>query len=91
MIDGSARHHLIDPQTGLPSETDLTYVTVIAAQTWAAEVLTKAVLLAGSEHPFDILGGTGAQAVVVDRSGRIQATAGLVEFLGDARLPASLR
>jgi thiamine biosynthesis lipoprotein len=91
MIDGSARHHLIDPQTGLPSETDLTYVTVIAAQAWAAEVLTKAVLLAGSEHPFDILGGTGAQAVVVDRSARIQATAGLVEFLGDARLPASLR
>jgi thiamine biosynthesis lipoprotein len=91
MHDGSARHHLIDPQTGLPSETDLTYVTVIAAQAWAAEVLTKAVLLTGSEHPFDILGGTGAQAVVVDRDGRLQATAGLADFLGEERLPASLR
>jgi len=91
MHHGSARHHLIDPQTGLPSETDLTYATVITAQAWAGEVLTKAVLLAGSEHPFDILGGTGAQAVVVDRDGRIQATAGVVDYLGEGRLPASIR
>ncbi len=93
MHDGSARHHLIDPQTGLPSETDLTYATVIAAQAWAAEVLTKAVLLAGSEHPFDILGGTGAQAIVVDRD-RADAghRRGRRSFLGDATAaPASLR
>jgi len=91
MLGGTPRHHLIDPQTGLPSETDLTYATVIAARAWAAEVLAKAVLLAGSEHPFDILGGTGAQALVVDRGGRVQATPGVAGFLGDARLPTSLR
>ena len=78
--DGQIRHHLIDPQTGLPSDTDLTLATVVAAEAWVAEVLAKAVLLAGSAHPFDILGGTGAEALVVGdrrshrhhiRSGRV--------------------
>ena len=90
MLGGTPRHHLIDPQTGLPSETDLTHATVIAAQAWVAEVLAKAVLLAGSAHPFDIVGGTGAEALVVDRDGRVQATAGVVGFLGTARMPARI-
>jgi thiamine biosynthesis lipoprotein len=80
--DGQPRHHLIDPATGLPSDTDLTLATVVAAQGWVAEVLAKAVLLRGSAHPFDIIGGTGAQALVVDSAGAVTATPGLTEFLG---------
>lgn len=87
-VDGSPAHHLIDPQTGLPSATDVNLATVVAAGAWAAEVLTKAVLLAGSRHPFDILGGTGAQGLVVDDSGGVQATGGLADYLGGERLPA---
>ena len=90
-VDGTPRHHLIDPATGLPSDSDLTLACVITAHAWAAEVLAKAVLLRGSAHPFDLLGGTGAQALVVDRDGRIDATDGFVAYLGDAALPARLR
>jgi thiamine biosynthesis lipoprotein len=90
LVDGERRHHLIDPQTGLPSDTDLTTTTVVAGQAWTAEVLAKAVLLAGSAHPFDIVGGTGAQALAVDREGRIMATPGLAAFLGGVVLPDSL-
>jgi FAD:protein FMN transferase len=89
--DGKPRHHLIDPQTGLPSETDVTLATVIAEDGWMAEVLAKAVVLAGSAHPFDLLGGTGAEALAVDSSGRIQWTPGLAGYLGDGRLPAAIR
>jgi thiamine biosynthesis lipoprotein len=85
---GETRHHLIDPQTGLPSDTDLTLATVVAAEGWMAEVLAKAVLLAGSAHPFDIIGGTGAQALAVDRDGHITASAGLRQYHRPGGLPA---
>lgn len=86
-VDGEARHHLIDPGTGEPSQSDLTLVTIIATEGWRAEVLAKAVLLRGSEHPFDLLGGTGAEAMCLDREGRVQSTDGFAAFLGDATLP----
>ncbi|MGE0879400.1 MAG: FAD:protein FMN transferase [Acidimicrobiia bacterium] len=70
--DGTCRHHLIDPATGLPSDSDVNLVTVVAAGAWVAEVLAKAVLLRGSAHPFDLIGGTGAAALVVGDDGRIQ-------------------
>ena len=81
VTDGEPRHHLIDVVTGLPSDSDLELVTVVAARAWAAEVLAKAVLFRGSEHPFDVLGGTGAEALVVDNRGRIQTTAGFDAFV----------
>ena len=84
--DGTVQHHLIDPQTGMPSESDLTLVAAVAAEASTAEVLAKTVLLAGSEHPFDILGGTGVEAIAVDRRGGIQRTAGFEAFLGGAPL-----
>ena len=80
--DGDERHHLIDPATGLPSASDLVLVTVVAGSAWAAEVLAKAVLLRGSAHPFDILGGTGAEALAVTDDGRVLASDGLVAFTG---------
>jgi FAD:protein FMN transferase len=88
--DGETRHHIIDPQTGLPSDTDLTLATVVAAHAWVAEVFAKTVLLSGAAHPFDIVGGTGAQALVVDDRGNIKVTAGLGEFTGSARVGADL-
>jgi hypothetical protein len=55
-----------------------------------AEVLAKAVLLAGSAHPFDLVGGTGAEALVVDDRGRITATDGFASYLDGVALPAHL-
>lgn len=86
-VGGEPRHHLIDPQTGLPSDTDLNLATVVSAHAWAAEVLAKAVLLRGSDYPFDILGGTGANGLAVDDAGRLQSTAGIRNYLGGQSLP----
>jgi thiamine biosynthesis lipoprotein len=41
-------HHLIDPRTGLPSESDLSEVSVVAASGLEAEVYAKTALLLGS-------------------------------------------
>jgi thiamine biosynthesis lipoprotein len=85
--DGTPRHHLIDPQTGLPSGTDLTLATVVAAQAWVAEVLAKAVLLRGSAYPFDILGGTGAAGLAVDDRGTVRTSTGFAQYLGGRAVP----
>ncbi len=81
-IEGRPQHHLIDPRSGRPSDTDLELATVVASEAWVAEVLAKSVILRGSAHPFDVVDGTAAEAMAVDRTGRVQATAGLAAFLG---------
>ena len=85
-VEGQPRHHLIDPFTGLSSDSDLTLATVVAGAAWTAEVLAKAVLLRGSLHAFDLIDGIGAEALVVDDAGCVSASAGLSTYLGDARL-----
>ena len=42
-------HHLIDPRTGAPSESDLLRVTVVGRTAVEAEVLAKSLYLAGAE------------------------------------------
>ena len=83
-VDGDRRHHLIDPQTGSPSTTDLTLATVVAGEAWIAEVLAKSAILRGSAHPFDVVTASGADALVVDDHGAIQTTPGWARFLGEA-------
>ena len=46
---GPQLHHLIDPRTGSPAETDLVLVSALAATGAEAEVLAKAGLLLGRE------------------------------------------
>jgi thiamine biosynthesis lipoprotein len=88
-VDGEVRHHLIDPRTGAPSTSDIDLVTVVAGDAWAAEVLAKAVLLRG-EHPFDIVAGTGAEALLVTQSGDVRVTSGFSAFTGGVEPPAHL-
>jgi hypothetical protein len=53
---------------------------VVAGEAWAAEVLAKAVLLRGAAHPFDLIDGAGAEALVVDGHGGIRASEGFSRY-----------
>jgi FAD:protein FMN transferase len=46
--DGILQHHIIDPLTGQPAETDLSTVTVIAPNVMQAEAAAKAAFILGS-------------------------------------------
>jgi len=83
-------HHLIDPRSGQPSESNLSFVSVIAGDAWVAEVLAKAVLINGTEHAFDILGGTGAVGLSVDVEGIVQMSGGYLAYLGNGTPPPRL-
>ena len=82
LVGEEERHHLIDPHTGMPSTTDLTFATVIAGEAWIAEVMAKAVLLRGSDRAFDLLNEEHAAALVVNDQGAILLSAGFAAFTG---------
>ena len=71
--DGQERHHLIDPATGRPSETDLLRVTVVASSAVEAEVLAKNLFLAGENDAA----AAGVPALLVMVDGRTRLVGGL--------------
>ncbi len=54
-VDGQVRHHLIDPRTGSPAETDVVQATVVAGSSLRAEALAKAAVIAGTVEGFALL------------------------------------
>jgi len=87
VLNGTVRHHLIDPRTGRPSTSDIAFAAAIAAHGWQAEALAKAVLLRGGPHPFDVIEGTGVEALVVGYDGRIRHSSGFPRFTGGEAIP----
>lgn len=47
--NGQWQHHIIDPRTGLPAQTDVISATVIAPSAYQAEIAAKIVLISGHE------------------------------------------
>jgi thiamine biosynthesis lipoprotein len=48
--NGLPRHHIIDPQTGQPAETNVMTATIVAPTVMEAEAAAKAVLILGGEE-----------------------------------------
>ena len=74
---GRELHHLIDPATGEPSETDLLRVTVVAADAVDAEVAAKSLFLAGSKRAAAEANAEGMPAVLVTEDVRTLLAGGL--------------
>lgn len=62
---GAGAHHLIDPRTGRPSESDLLQVSVVAATAVEAETAAKAALLLGSGPGRQWLAERGLGAILI--------------------------
>jgi thiamine biosynthesis lipoprotein len=67
------RHHLIDPATGRPAETDLVRVTVVASTATEADVLAKTLFLGGEQEAA----AAGVPALLVSADGRTRLVGGL--------------
>lgn len=76
--DGVTYHHILDPRTGYPGETDLLSVTVVAAQGGQADAFSTALFLLGEEAALARVEADPAlEAVLVTADGRVVVTAGL--------------
>lgn len=76
-------HHLIDPRSGRPASSGLTSVTVVAAQAVWAEIVAKAVLVAGLGPGLDVVESLGLAALAVTDSGDLVASERLPAHLGE--------
>ncbi len=78
--DGTPRHHLIDPATGLPAASGLSGVTVITGQAWHAEVLAKAAFLAGPVEGAALLASHNAAGLLIADDGRVHESSDWARF-----------
>lgn len=74
---GVEQHHLVEPSTGRPADGDLLRVTVVAGSAAEAEVLAKALFLAGADAAVREADDRGIPAVLVTREGRTLLAGGL--------------
>jgi thiamine biosynthesis lipoprotein len=74
---GEEQHHLIDPETGAPAETDLLRVTVVASDAVEAEVWAKALFLAGEDAGAAEADKLELPSVLVTADGRTRLAGGL--------------
>ncbi len=78
----STTHHLIDPETWRPAETDVVQATVLADTARAAEACAKAVVLAGSSLASAVLDRPGVRGgLLLTTRGEIRATPEMLEWL----------
>lgn len=80
--DGRLMHHLIDPRTGQPAETDAVSVTVVAHRVAIAEVYAKAALILGVEAGRTLLDSAPeVEGLLIRADGRLILTHGFAGYL----------
>ena len=75
--NGNELHHLIDPETGTSSSSDLVRLTVVAPDAVEAEVWAKALYLVGEERAAREADERGLPCVLVTSDGRTRFAGGL--------------
>ncbi len=82
MQGGQVRHHIIDPRTGLPAESDVVSATVVAPTAVEAEAAAKSILIRGSLDGLDWLEANPALAgLLILEDGQILYSQKIMEYL----------
>jgi thiamine biosynthesis lipoprotein len=75
-------HHLINPRTARPADTDLLSVSALAPTVVQAEVAAKVALILGREAGLDwLMAQPDVEAVLIDDARKLFGTAGIGEVL----------
>ena len=76
------RHHLIDPRTGEPAQTDWLSVTVISPSVITADVYAKAILIAGEKELPNLLNEKqDLTFIAVDSEGNLSGSPNYKEYI----------
>jgi thiamine biosynthesis lipoprotein len=75
--DGKRYHHILDPQTGYPSESGLISVTIVSDQGVLSDGLSTACFVLGYEKSLPLLEKYNAEAIFVDVDKNVIVTEGL--------------
>jgi thiamine biosynthesis lipoprotein len=80
VVDGKPYHHIIDPDTLYPSEYWRS-VTIICPDSGAADALSTALFLLSLEEGQQLLEQFGAEALWVDRDGKLHYSPGFQKMI----------
>ncbi len=80
-----ARHHLLDPRTGLPSASGLWSVTVVAARCTQAEAAVKVAFVLGPDAGARFLDQQGLAEYLIEKSGGYATASATVAWASAAR------
>ena len=69
--DGKRYHHVLDPRTGYPAESDLLSVSVVSEDGLLADCLSTALFVAGKDAALQRMQQEDYQLIVVDTDGNV--------------------
>lgn len=79
--DGQRYHHILNPQTGYPVQTDLISVSILGDNSLQADVLSTCVFLLGAERGILLAREEGFDFLFVTKDQRVINTPALTEHL----------
>lgn len=81
--EGVLYHHIIDPATGYPCETDLLSATIIGESALDCDALSTLCVLVGKERAAQLIEAQdGFEAVFIDSTGALSHTSGIKKEKG---------
>lgn len=75
--DGKLYHHILDPRTCRPAESDLVSVSVLSPDGMLADALATAILVLGSEHGVQLAHDFDAQVALLTLDDRLTYSQGM--------------
>jgi FAD:protein FMN transferase len=75
--NGVRYHHIIDPRTGYPADSDLLSVTVLCSSSTDADALTTGIFVSGISDSMTLLKSADAQAIFIMQNKDLFLTEGL--------------
>ena len=76
--NGKIYHHILNPKTGFPAETNVKQVTIVTAKSQKADGLSTSVLLLGAQKGIQLIESLeGVEAILITKDHYIYITEGL--------------
>lgn len=78
VYDGKVYHHILNPKTGFPAETNIKQVTIVTANSQKADGLSTSVLLLGVQKGIQLIESLdGVEAILITKDHFVYFTEGL--------------
>ncbi|MCX6015192.1 MAG: FAD:protein FMN transferase [Chloroflexales bacterium] len=78
---GQTIHHIIDPRSGMPAQSDVLTASVIATQAIYAEAAAKIIVVLGSAAGLAWVSRYALPALIIDQSGNVRTNDAWVPFI----------
>lgn len=78
--DGIRYHHILDPKTGAPAESDLISVTIISESGFLTDALSTACFVAGKDAGLKLAKEFEAEAILITKDGEVCMTEEAAEW-----------